>query len=149
MVMSALLENKKANFNYEILEKYEAGISLYGFEVKALKKKMGSFLGSFVGVRGGEVFLMGANIPPYQPKNTPKDYDPKRVRKLLLNKKEIDKLIGFEKEKGLTIVPISLYSKGPKLKISIGIARGKKKHDKREVIKKRDSDRYIEKQMKR
>lgn len=145
--MPTLIEHKKAYFNYEILEKFEAGIELLGIEVKALKNKRGSLEGSHVIVRGGEAFLVGMNIPPYQPNNTPKDYDPLRNRRLLLTKKEIDVLLGAESKKGLTVVPISLYTKARKIKVSIGIGRGKKKYDKRETIKKRDTERDVAREM--
>ena len=137
----SLIENKKVYFNFEILEKLDAGIELLGFEVKALRKGQGSLEGSHVTVRGNEAFLIGMNIPPYQPANSPKDYNPERNRKILLTKKEIEDLKNTEKQKSLTIVPISVYNKGRKLKLSLGIARGKKKFDKRETIKKRETDR--------
>lgn len=145
--MPTLVENKKAYFNYEILEKFEAGIELLGPEVKSLGNKRGSLEGSRVIARGGEAFLIGMNIPPYQPNNMPKDYDPLRNRRLLLTKKEIDVIGGAESKKGLTIVPISLYTKGRRIKVSIGIARGKKKYDKRESIKKRDTERDVAREM--
>ena len=146
--MAALIQNKKVHFNYEILERFEAGIELFGFEVKSLRGKQGSLEGSHVTVRGGEVFLIGATIPPYQPLNTPEEYDPKRNRRLLLTKKEIAKLSGFENKKGLTIVPMSVYNKGRKLKIEIAVVRGKKKYDKREIIKQREAKRNIERTLK-
>jgi SsrA-binding protein len=138
-----LVENKKARFNYEILETLEAGIELFGFEVKALRQKKASLEGSRVIVRGGEAYLIGATVSPYQPANTPQTYAADRNRKLLLTKKEINSLVGYENKKGLTIIPLSVYNKGRKIKISIGIARGKKKFDKREVIKKRETERDI------
>jgi len=144
----ALIRNKKATFNFEIEERMEAGIALHGFEVKSIKAGQGSLVGAYVIVRGDEAFLVEANIPPYQPANAPASYDPERPRKLLLHKKEIDTLIGAEKQKGLTIVPISMYNKGRKIKVEIGIARGKKKHDKREAIKKRDVERDIARELK-
>lgn len=144
----ALIKNKKATFHYEILERLEAGIELFGFEVKSIKQGQGSLEGAYVIIRGGEVFLVNAQIPPYQPSNTPQDYDPQRVRKLLLHKKEIDALIGSEKQKGLTIIPISLYNKGRTIKAEIAIVRGKKQHDKREDIKKRDTERDISRMLK-
>jgi SsrA-binding protein len=143
-----LIQNKKAYFNYEILEKYEAGIELLGLEVKSLKKSQGSLEGSHVTVRGGEVFVTNMQIPPYQPANTPGDYDPLRNRRLLLTKKEIGALAGAENQKGLTIVPLSVYNKGRKLKLEIAIVRGKKKYDKRETIKKRDTEREIRREIK-
>ena len=146
--MPTLVENKKAYFNYEILEKFEAGIELVGLEVKSLKGKHGSLEGSRVLARGDEAFVVGMHIPPYQPSNTPKDYDPLRNRRLLLTKREIDVILGAESKKGLTVVPISLYTKGRKIKISVGIARGKKKYDKRETIKKRDMERDVARELK-
>lgn len=141
--MSYLIENRKAKFEYEILETYEAGIELFGFEAKSLRNKRGSLEGSFVKILSGEVFLINTHIPPYQPKNTPSSYDPYRSRRLLLKKKEVNELIGREKTKGLTIVPISVYNKGRVIKVLIAVVRGKKKHDKRETIKKRDTEREI------
>ena len=147
--MVALLQNKKVRFNYDILETFEAGMELFGFEVKSLRKREGSLEGSHVTIRGNEAFLLGATIPPYQPKNTPADYDPARNRRLLLTKKEISKLRGLESQKGLTIVPISVYNKNRKLKLEIGVARGKKKYDKRQTIKASESKRHIDREIKR
>ena len=146
--MAVLLQNKKVYFNYDILETFEAGMKLFGFEVKSLRKREGSLEGSHITIRGNEAFLLGATIPPYQPKNTPADYDPARNRRLLLTKKEISKLRGLESQKGLTIVPISVYNKNHKLKLEIGVARGKKKYDKRQTIKERESKRYIDREIK-
>lgn len=139
----SLIENKKISLDYEILETFEAGIELLGFEVKSLRNKQGSLLGSHVTVRGGESFLISANIPAYQEKNMPETYDPKRNRRILLTKSEIQKLASFDSKKGLTIVPISLYNKGRKIKVEIAVVRGKKKYDKRETVKKRETDREI------
>ncbi len=144
----SLITNKKAYFNYEILQKIEAGIELLGFEVKSLKKGQGSLAGARISVRGSEAFVVNMNIPPYQPKNTPQDYDPERPRKLLLNKKEIEEIGKTENQKGLTIVPISVYNKGRKIKVEIAIVRGKKKYDKRESLKKRDFEREIRRNLK-
>ena len=146
--MAHYAENRKARFDYEILEKYEAGIELLGTEVKSVRGGQMSLEGAFVIVRGGEVYLINANIPPYQVKNTPKDYDPLRNRKLLLTKKEIAELAGNEKNKSLTIVPISVYNKGRKIKMEIALVKGKKKFDKRETLKKRDTDREIRREYK-
>lgn len=146
--MPTLVRNKKATFNYEILEKFEAGVQLLGIEVKSLRKGSGKLEGGHVLVRGGEAYLVGTSIAPYQPNNTPKNYDAERPRKLLLNKKELDKLIGIDKAKGLTLVPISLYTKGRHIKLEFASVRGKKKHDKREDIKKRDTKRDIDRVMK-
>lgn len=146
--MSNYAENRKVRFNYEILEKYETGIELLGVEVKSVRGGQMSIEGAFVVVRGGEAFLLNANIPPYQPLNTSKEYDPLRNRKLLLTKKEINQLSESEKNKSLTIVPISVYNKGKKIKIEIALVRGKKKIDKRETIKKRETDREIRREYK-
>lgn len=147
--MATLIHNKKAQRNYELMETYEAGLDLLGFEVKSLRNKQGSLEGAHVIVRGGEVYLVGATIPPYQPNNAPPHYEPMRNRRLLLSKKEIGELAGFEQQKGLTIVPISVYNKGRLLKLKIAVARGKKKYDKREDIKKREAKRNIERTLKR
>ena len=146
--MTHYAENRKARFNYEFLEKYEAGIELLGVEVKSIRGGQMSLEGAFVIIRGGEVFLINANIPPFQVKNTPKDYDTLRNRKLLLTKKEINELTGNEKNKSLTIVPISVYNKSRKIKVEIALVKGKKKFDKRETLKKRDTDREIRREMK-
>jgi SsrA-binding protein len=146
--MAHYAENRKARFNYEILEKYEVGIELLGIEVKSVRGGRMSLEGAFVVVRGGEAFLINATIPPYQPNNTPKDYDPLRNKKLLLTKKEIIALAGSEKNKSLTIVPISVYNKGRKIKVEIALVKGKKKQDKRESIKKRETDREIRREYK-
>ena len=146
--MPTLVDYKKAHFNYEILERFEAGIELSGFEVKSLKKGQGSLDGSHVTIRGGEAFAVNMFVPPYQEKNTPKDYDPRRNRRLLLSRKEIQELASVEEGKGLTIVPISIYNKGPLVKVSVAVVRGKKKFDKRETIKKRETNREISRAMK-
>jgi len=146
--MASYVENRKARFNYEFLEKYETGIELLGTEVKSVRGGQMSLEGAFVIVRGGEAFLINANVPPFQPKNAPKDYDPLRNRKLLLTKKEIAELSGSEKNKSLTIVPISVYNKERKIKVEIALVKGKKKFDKRETLKKRDTDREIRREIK-
>ena len=115
----ALITNRKVGFNYEILDKYTAGIELFGYEVKSLKKSRGSIEGAHITLRGGEAYIVGMFIPPYQPNNTPKDYDPYRNRRLLLNKAEIEKLVKTEDTKGLTIVPISVYNIASKIKLEI------------------------------
>jgi SsrA-binding protein len=139
----SLIINKKATFNYEILEKYTAGLELFGHEVKTLRGKQGSLEGSYIIIRGAEAFLINAHIPPYQEGNTPKTYDPYRARKLLLTKAEIETLLGNEKARGLSIIPLSIYEKGRFIKIDIAVGRGKKQHDKRETIKKREGDRTL------
>ncbi len=144
-----LITNKKAHFNYEILETFEAGMELLGLEVKSIRKKQGSLEGSYVIVRGDEAFLVGSFIPPYQQANTSEEYDPLRNRKLLLTSKEIFTLAEMDSKAGLTIVPISVYNKGRKIKIQIAVVRGKKKFDKRETMKKRETDREINRSLKR
>ena len=138
-----LVQNKKIRLNYEILKDYSAGMELFGFEVKSLRGKRGSLEGARVSVRGGEAYLLGANIPPYQSGNTPKGYEPERTRRLLLQKSEIAELAEEESRKGLTIVPISVYN-NRKLKLRLAVVRGKKKYDRREDIKKRDTRRDME-----
>ena len=141
--MASFVENRKATFNYELLERYEAGVELEGAEVKSIRAGQGSLEGAHVIIRGGEAYLVGATIAPYQVGNTPDSYDPMRTRKLLLTKKEIALLAGEEAKKGLTIVPLSLYNKGRRIKLAFAVAKGKKKFDKRETIKKRETDREI------
>ncbi len=146
--MGNYAENRKVRFDYEILEKYETGIELLGTEVKSIRSGRMSLEGAFVIIRGGEAYLINSNIPPYQIKNAPTDYDPIRNRKLLLTKKEITELAQKGKNKNLTIVPISVYNKNRKIKLEIASVKGKKKHDKRETIKKRETDRELRRQMK-
>lgn len=149
--MKIISENKKAFFDYEILEKFEAGIFLIGQEVKSIKLGRINLMGSYVvlkqSAKNPEVFLIGASVPPYQPKNAPADYDPQRSRKLLLTKQEIKYLIGKSAQKGLTIIPLKVYTNKGKIKIEIGIAKGRKKYDKKELIKKREVDREIKRTM--
>lgn len=144
----SLVENKKARFDYEKLERFEAGIELLGTETKAVKMGRGTLEGSRVIVRGGEAFLVGANIPAYQPANAPSGYDPERTRRLLLKKAEIKRLGGLESQKGLTLIPISLYNKGNRVKVDVALVRHLKKHDKREKLKKRDAEREIRRTLK-
>jgi len=146
--MKVLSENKKAYFNYIILEKIEAGLALIGQEVKSIKTGRINLAGSYVSLNNNELFLVGAHIPPYQPKNSPPDYLPERPRKLLLKKSEIKYLIGKTKEKGLTLVPLKVYTKKAKIKLEFGVAKGKKKADKRETIKKRTLSKEIERELK-
>lgn len=146
--MATYVQNRKVHFNYDIEKNFEAGIELEGIEVKSVKAGQGSLDGAYIIVRGGEAFLTGATIPPFQQNNTPTDYDPLRNRKLLLKKSEIEELANIQGGKGLTIVAISMYGNKAKIKVEIGIARGKKKFDKRQAIKKRDSDRDIRRTLK-
>ena len=142
-LMATFANNSKALFDYEILERFTLGLELLGLEVKSIKEGKMNLRGAFVAIRGNEAYLVSAEIPAYQPKNAPKDYDATRARRLLLTKDEVEKLRGAEQTKGLTIVPISVYNKGRFLKLDIAIARGKKKFDKRQAIKKRDVERDL------
>ena len=146
--MAPLIYNKKAGFDYEILEKFEAGIELLGFEVKSLRAGRGSLDGAYISARNGEVFLHGTTISPYQQNNTPAGYDERRPRRLLLTRKEIEELSETEGKKGLTIVPLSVYNKGKKIKVQIAVVRGKKKFDKRDVIMKREVGRDLRRTLK-
>lgn len=146
--MANYVDNSKARFDYEFLERYEAGIELLGFEVKSVRAGRASLIGAHVVVRGGEVYVVGMQIQPYQVNNMLIKYDAERTRRLLLTKKEIAELAEVDAKKGLTIIPLSLYNKGAKIKVGIAVARGKKKFDKRETIKKRDTDRELRREMK-
>jgi SsrA-binding protein len=145
--MATLIEHKKARLNYEILETFEAGIELEGFEVKSVRAKQGALEGAHVTIRGNEAFLIGSYIAPFQMANMPKDYDPKRNRRLLLNKKQRLELAAAEHQNGLTVVPISMYNNKRWIKVSIALVRGKKKFDKREDLKKRQTDRDIRREL--
>ncbi len=144
-----LVTHTKARFDFEILETVEAGIELLGTEAKSLRAKRGKLDGAHVIVRGGEAFLVGAEIPAYQVKNAPKTYDPARVRKLLLSREQVKELAHKNDQKGLTLVPLALYNKGRYIKVAVAIARGKKLFDKREAIKKRDTERDMKRELKR
>jgi len=141
--MKSFAINRRAKFDYEILEKFEAGLVLLGHEVKAIKTGKASLKASFVHLKNSELFLINTHISPYQPKNTPTNYDPERTRKLLLNKFEIKSLIGKLKQKGLTLVPLKLYNKKGKIKLEFGLGKGRTKTDKRELIKKRQAKREM------
>lgn len=143
--MAELAKNRKAYFDYEILETFRAGLALKGFEVKATKSGKINIAGSFVLIRGNQAYLLNADIPPYQPKNTPTDYNPKRTRTLLLRKDEIKRLLGLTKQKGLTFVPLRVYTTHNLVKLELGVCRGKKQYEKREAIKKREAQREIKK----
>jgi len=145
----ALVEHKKARLNYEVLEEFEAGLELLGTEVKSLRAGQGKLEGAHIVVRGGEAYLVGAHIPPYQPANTKEDYDPDRSRRLLLQKKELAQIAAYGDQKGLTIVPLRVYNKGKHLKLAVGAARGKKLFDKRQTLKKRDTEREMRRTLKR
>ncbi|HEY4493213.1 MAG TPA: SsrA-binding protein SmpB [Candidatus Paceibacterota bacterium] len=140
--MATLLEHKTARRDFEFIEEFEVGIELLGQEVKSLRGGQGTLTGSHVIVRGGEVYIVGMQIPAYQAKNAGNDYDPIRTRRLLLTKAEIQSLANYGSKKGYTLIPISVYTKDRKIKLRLAVARGKKKFDKRADIKKREDVRY-------
>ena len=146
--MTTFLTNRRARFDFEILDTFEAGIVLSGHEVKSIRSGRAKLEGSYVIIRGGEAYWVGASIAPYQAANTPKNYDPERARTLLLSRKEIDLLERKTEQERLTAVVLSLYSKGRKIKAQVALARGKKKADKRESIKARDVKRDIDRTLK-
>jgi len=148
IIMNDISVNRRAHFDYEILSTYEAGIALFGFEVKAVKTGRINLAGAYALIRGGEAWLLNATIPPYQAANTPLDYDPTRTRRLLLHKSQITELIGATAEKGLTMVPLKVYTERNRVKILLGLGRHKKKGDKRESIKRRETNREIERTLK-
>jgi len=135
-----LATNRKAYFNFEILDRVEAGVSLVGTEVKSVREGGLNFRDSYVDFRGGELFLVGCRIGPYSHGNL-QNHPEERDRKLLLHKREILKLGGKVTEKGLTIVPLKAYFRRGRVKLEIGLARGKRSHDKREAIKRKDIER--------
>lgn len=145
--MKIYSENKKAGFDYEVIEKFEAGMVLFGQEVKSIKTGHINLGGSFVAIRNAEPFLIGIKVPPYQPRNAGADYNEERQRKLLLNKKEIDYLIGKTKTKGFSLIPLKIYDNNGRIKLEFGLAKGKKKYDKKEKIKKRDVEREINREL--
>jgi SsrA-binding protein len=135
-----IADNRKAYFDYHILETFEAGIALLGTEVKGIREGHANLRDSFARLEKGEVWLFNVHINPYSHRGYV-DHDPKRKRRLLLHKHEIRKLIGKTVEKGLTLVPTRLYFKNGKVKVAIALAKGKQAHDKRETMKKRETDR--------
>jgi SsrA-binding protein len=136
--------NRKAFFNYEVLERAEAGVSLLGTEVKSIREGGFNFRDSYVDFRAGELFLVGCRIGPYSHGNRV-NHAEERDRKLLLHRKEIEKLGGRATEKGLTIVPLRVYFRGGRIKVEIGLARGKQAHDKRDAIRQREQERDMRK----
>lgn len=146
--MKVFAENKKAYFDYDIIERFEAGMVLTGQEVKSIKSGRINLAGSYAVLKNEEAFLLNSYVPPYQPKNAPSNYDPARLRKLLLNKSEIKYLIGKSQEKRLTLLPLRVYAKKGKIKLEFGLARGRKKEGKKELLRKRDVKREIEMELK-
>ncbi|HVQ43527.1 MAG TPA: SsrA-binding protein SmpB [Candidatus Saccharimonadia bacterium] len=146
--MKVLAKNRRASFDYEITELLVAGLVLTGDEVKSLKSGFGSLKGSFIALRDNEAYLTAAHVTPYSHANDKTAIDPTRARKLLLHRRQIQTLIAA-KQTGLSVVPTALLLAGALIKIEIGIGRGKKRYDKRESIKRRDTDRDIARQLKR
>ena len=146
--MADLVTNKKAFHNYQVLDKYEAGVSLQGTEVKSCREKNISFVDAYARVVKGEVLLFNVHISPYENGNR-FNHDPKRTRTLLLHKGEIRKLAVSTNQKGLTLVPLSFYLKKGIVKMSLGVCKGKMKADKRESLKKKQSDRMIQNVLRR
>lgn len=146
--MTTYAINKKAKFDYEILDTLEAGVVLTGMEVKSIRTSGISLKGSYITFHKNDALLTNLHIPKYKYSGTVLNYEPERSRKLLLKKKEIDYLRGKSMEKGLTIVPISVYNKGRHIKIEIAVCKGKKQYDKRETIKKREVKKEMARKLK-
>lgn len=146
--MPALAENRRARFDYEILETIEAGVVLSGQEVKSVRAGRADLTGSFVTIHKNGLWLTNTTIPPWQAKNAPPDYEETRARKLLVHKNELATIVGKIQTKGLTAVPLRLYTSGRRIKAEIGIVRYRKKADRREVIKKREAEREIRRALK-
>ena len=142
--MASLAYNRRASFDYELLERYEAGLELLGTEVKSVRAGNISLKGAFITIRDEQAWLTNATIPPWQVANSPSDYDPVRSRRLLLSKNELKHLVGLKQAEGLTIVPIKVYSKGPWIKLQIAVAKGKHKYNKKQTKKERDIKRDVE-----
>lgn len=141
--MPDIAENRRARFDYEIAEMYEAGIELRGHEVKSVKNGQFQIAGSRVLIRGGEAYLVNSHVPPYQPKNMPSGYEEDRARRLLLKSAEIKELTGALQDKGNVLIPLRAYIKSGFIKLELGLGRTRKKSDKREVIKKRAHNREM------
>jgi SsrA-binding protein len=135
--------NRQAGFRYHLLERFEAGIVLQGSEVKSLREGAVQLKDAYAEVRGGEVWLRNMHIAPYKPAAR-ENHDPDRPRKLLLHRREIERLVGKTAERGLTLVPTRVYFSGPRAKVELALARGKEMHDKRRAIKERETRREIE-----
>jgi SsrA-binding protein len=148
MTVKIILENKKARSNYEIIETYEAGIELKGSEVKSVKQGKVSFKDSFIIAKKSELYILNLHISPYEHSSYDR-LDPQRTRKLLLHRKEIDRIIGKSKEKGLTIIPLKIYQKRHLIKLEIALAKGLKKYEKKQKIKERIIDREMKRELKR
>lgn len=142
-------DNRQARYLYEILDTYEAGIELVGTEVKSIRAGKVNLRDGYAFIKNGEAWLSNVHISPYKAGGTHFNHEPLRVRKLLLHRQEINKLIGQTEQKGLTLVPLKMYFKKGRVKVAIGLGRGKKLYDKRETMKKRDDERAMARAMKR
>lgn len=142
-------DNRQARHLYEILETYEAGIELKGTEVKSIRAGKVNLRDGYVLIRNGEALLINVHISPYEASSQYFNHDPRRTRRLLLHSKEIRKLIGQVEQKGLTLIPLKMYFKGSRVKVLVGLGRGKKLHDKRETLKRRQDERDMARAMKR
>lgn len=141
--MKNIAENRRARFDYDILEAFEAGIELNGQEVKSAKAGRFNLNGAYALFRGSELWLTNSDIPAYQPKNAPKDYDAARSRRLLLHRDELKSLGGKLKQKSFSLIPLRAYLKNNFIKLELGLGKSRKKSDKREFLKKRDADREM------
>ena len=147
--MKVFAENRKARFDYEILETFEAGLVLTGTEVKSIREGRVSLKDAYVDVQDGELYLVNMYVAPYPMAAEMFQHDPERPRKLLLHRYEINRIIGKLSQRGLTAVPLKLYARGPWIKAEIALVRGKRKYEKRESIKRRELEREIERARKR
>ena len=148
MSIKIIAQNKKARFNYSIIETFEAGLSLKGTEVKSLRKHLCSLNEAYVSFKKNEAYLQESHIPIYELVSSLQNHEPKRLRKLLLHREELNRIYGTMREKGLSCVPLKIYFKKSKIKVEIALVKGKKKSDKRDVIKKREANRLIERRLK-
>lgn len=147
--MPTLAINKRARFDYDFVEKYEGGLMLTGAEVKATKTGHVDIKGAFLSIQKEELWIKNMHIGKYAPAGAQEDYVPTRTRKVLVRRAELKQLIGKKQAQGLTLVPIRVYTKGDLVKLEFAVARGKKRHEKRETIKKRDTDRQIREEQKK
>lgn len=145
--MTVIATNKRAFFDYEILRTWEAGLALSGQEVKSVRDGQINLKAAYVAITGNIPWLLNAHISPYKKAAALKDYDPTRSRRLLLKKSEIKEIIGLIKQKGLTIVPLKVYTKRNLIKVEIGLTRGRKLHDKRELLKKRAIENEVRREL--
>ena len=146
--MADIATNRPASYRYHLMDKWEAGMVLTGTEVKSLREGKAQLKDGYAAVQNGEVWLYNVHIPPYVPA-TRDSHEPERPRKLLMHRREIERLIGKQKEKGLTLVPTRLYFKGRHAKVEIALGQGKDRHDKRHAIKERELKREMERSFRR